>query len=137
VGGIERRRRKALKKYIFPYVAIILPLSFILFSCSNNEPPARLKSGLKAIEMAIYQYAEDTGELPTRLNDLFSQPTAFVNWQGPYIELTDEKHDRLKDPWGREYLFLKGSGCIAIGSFGEDGQPGGKPDHFIYVNTEH
>ena len=80
-------------------------------------------------------YADDTGEWPARLSDLYTQPTAFIDWRGPYLEISDSTRRAIQDPWKREYIFLKGSGYLAVGSFGEDGRPGGKPDHFVFIRT--
>jgi hypothetical protein len=43
-----------------------------------------------------------------------------ASWQGPYI-----KEQQTIDPWGREVVYREKGNSYQIGTFGEDGKPGG------------
>lgn len=70
----------------------------------------------------IESYQLDTGALPSRLDDLVTQPAGAGGWLGPYAKL-----DELKDPWGRaiEYRVPGEARPFDLVSRGRDGRAGG------------
>lgn len=70
----------------------------------------------------VQSYQMDTGNLPTSLNDLITQPGGASNWLGPYAKEAD-----LKDPWGTpiEYKVPGDNKPFDLVSLGADKQAGG------------
>ncbi|MEP3893192.1 MAG: type II secretion system major pseudopilin GspG [Litorimonas sp.] len=81
---------------------------------------------LTNIKGALQLYYLDVGQYPSEtdgLSGLLTQPTAASNWNGPYIDNSDD----IQDPWGRpiRYTFPTENGGFGLLSLGRDGQPGG------------
>ena len=90
---------------------------------------ARAKSDLAAIGLALDLYEMDVGQYPRTLAELVANdpPSSLseamrAQWNGPYL-----KKGLPKDPWGREYQFVRESQHqqdYDLYSLGTDGQPG-------------
>jgi general secretion pathway protein G len=80
------------------------------------------KSQIQTLAGKVENYQLDTGTLPSRLEDLVTQPGNAGGWLGPYA-----KPAELKDPWGHviEYRAPGESQPFDLISLGKDGQAGG------------
>ena len=80
------------------------------------------KSQVQTLAEKVQQYQNDTGTLPTTLDELVTQPGNAAGWLGPYA-----KPAELKDPWGHDFVYrAPGEGqAFDLVSLGADGQPGG------------
>ncbi len=80
------------------------------------------KSQVQTIAGKIENYQLDTGKLPTRLEDLVTQPGGSSGWLGPYA-----KEAELNDPWGHalEYRAPGEGQPFDLISLGKDGKAGG------------
>lgn len=80
------------------------------------------KSQLQTLAGKIENYQLDTGALPSRLDDLVTQPGNVAGWLGPYA-----KPAELKDPWGSdiEYRAPGQNQAFDLISLGADKQAGG------------
>ena len=80
------------------------------------------KSQVQTLGEKVQQFNDDTGSLPTALDDLVKQPPTASGWLGPYA-----KANELKDPWNHPYQYkVPGDGqAFDLISLGKDGQPGG------------
>lgn len=80
------------------------------------------KSQIQTLAGKVENYNLDTGVLPSRLEDLVTQPGGASGWLGPYA-----KEAELKDPWGHAIDYrAPGEGQpFDLVSLGKDGQPGG------------
>jgi general secretion pathway protein G len=78
------------------------------------------------IKNALQLFYIDVGRYPSTeegLGVLIAAPTAATGWKGPYLESAEG----LKDPWGRDYLYLEPetSETPSVRSLGQDGVKGG------------
>lgn len=80
------------------------------------------QSQVQILAGKIENYRLDTGHLPSRLEDLVTQPSGVSGWLGPYAKLPE-----FNDPWGRpvEYRVPGNAGAFDLISLGADGKPGG------------
>ncbi len=80
------------------------------------------QSQVQTLAGKIDNYHLDTGRLPSRLEDLATQPAGVSGWLGPYA-----KPSEFNDPWGRpiEYRVPGTGGAFDLLSLGADGKPGG------------
>ena len=80
------------------------------------------KSQIQTLAGKVENYQLDTGSLPSRLDDLVTQPGNANGWLGPYAKAAE-----LKDPWGHpiEYRAPGESQPFDLISLGKDGQVGG------------
>ena len=80
------------------------------------------KSQVQTIAGKIENYQLDTGKLPTKLEDLVTQPGGSSGWLGPYA-----KEAELNDPWGHalEYRAPGEGQPFDLISLGKDGREGG------------
>ena len=80
------------------------------------------KSQIQTLAGKVENYQLDTGTLPSRLEDLVTQPGNASGWLGPYA-----KPAELKDPWGHviEYRAPGEAQPFDLVSLGKDGQAGG------------
>ncbi|MEL1266142.1 type II secretion system major pseudopilin GspG [Pseudoxanthomonas putridarboris] len=81
------------------------------------------KSQIQTLAGKVENYQLDTGSLPSRLEDLVTQPGNASGWLGPYA-----KSAELKDPWGHDILYrVPGeAGPFDLSSLGKDGRVGGE-----------
>jgi len=80
------------------------------------------KSQIQTLAGKVENYQLDTGSLPSRLEDLVTQPGNANGWLGPYAKAAE-----LKDPWGHviEYRAPGEAQPFDLISLGKDGQVGG------------
>ncbi|MFT4247771.1 MAG: type II secretion system major pseudopilin GspG [Pseudomonas sp.] len=80
------------------------------------------KSQIQTLAGKVENYQLDTGKLPTKLDDLVTQPAGSSGWLGPYA-----KPAELNDPWGHpiEYRVPGEGQAYDLISLGKDGRPGG------------
>lgn len=80
------------------------------------------QSQVQTLSGKIENYHLDTGRLPSRLEDLTTQPSGVSGWLGPYAKVSE-----FNDPWGRaiEYRVPGTAGAFDLISLGADGKPGG------------
>jgi general secretion pathway protein G len=80
------------------------------------------KSQIQTLAGKVENYQLDTGALPSRLEDLVTQPGNAAGWLGPYA-----KPAELKDPWGHaiEYRAPGEGQPFDLVTLGKDGQAGG------------
>ncbi len=80
------------------------------------------KSQIQTLAGKVENYQLDTGSLPSKLDDLVTQPGNAAGWLGPYA-----KPAELKDPWGHaiEYRAPGDSRPFDLMTMGKDGQAGG------------
>lgn len=85
----------------------------------------KVAADVKAFSDAIILYNNDTGQYPGSLEDLIAGSAE--GWDGPYIKGGSRA---LLDPWKRPYIYQYGGGSgdypFDIGSYGQDGAPGGQ-----------
>lgn len=81
------------------------------------------KSQIQTLAGKVENYQLDTGSLPSKLEDLVTQPGNATGWLGPYA-----KEAELKDPWGHaiDYRAPGDNKPFDLISLGKDGQPGGE-----------
>jgi len=70
---------------------------------------------------SLSMYYSDCGKYPSSLDNLVTPDPSCPNWGSEPYEI--EKY--ITDPWGRRYIYNKGTDSIEIRSYGEDGVPGG------------
>ena len=78
---------------------------------------------LESLAAKVEQFRMDTGQLPSSLEALVTNPGA-SGWLGPYVR--DAKD--LNDPWGRPVQIRTpgANGEFELVSLGGDGRPGGE-----------
>lgn len=78
---------------------------------------------LESLAAKVEQYRMDTGQIPSSLDALVSNP-GVSGWLGPYVR----KAEDLQDPWKRAIQIRTpgANGEFELVSFGSDGQPGGE-----------
>lgn len=114
-----------LVELLLVLVILALIAGLVLPSIIGQAEGAKAKaasSQISRLSMAVESYYLDTGNTPSRLEDLVENPNGTAGWNGPYV-----KNQLLKDPWGREYQFESPGqhGEFDIYSLGADGQRGG------------
>jgi general secretion pathway protein G len=76
--------------------------------------------------LAIDLYETDTGDYPSGLGDLMTEPSGATGWKGPYLK------KKPLDPWGRGYVYKYPGSQNPDGydlfSTGRDGAEGGDDD---------
>jgi len=94
-----------------------------IFGGSDKAKYNLAKSQVQTLAQKVESYRDDTGELPSNLEDLVKAPGNASNWLGPYAKEAD-----LKDPWKHaiEYQVPGESGDFDVISYGADGKPGGE-----------
>lgn len=80
------------------------------------------KSQIQTLAGKVENFQLDTGKLPSKLDELVTQPAGSSGWLGPYA-----KPAELNDPWGHpiEYRVPGEGQPFALQSLGKDGRPGG------------
>lgn len=85
---------------------------------------ARLaETQLESLAAKVEQYRMDTGQVPSSLEALVTNPGA-GGWLGPYVRAAKD----LNDPWGRPIQIRTPgrNGDFELVSLGSDGKPGGE-----------
>ena len=78
---------------------------------------------LESLAAKVEQYRMDTGQMPSNLDALVTNP-GVGGWLGPYVRNAKD----LNDPWGRPLQIRTPgtNGEFELISLGSDGQPGGE-----------
>jgi len=133
---IKRRARRAGGFTLIEVLLVLIILVIIgslavnVFTGTQDKASVNAaKSNVSLIRGAIDRYRLDMNKYPTKLADLWEQPsdsTASDKWGGPYME-------QLKaDPWGNEYQYTaegkKNTNKYDFWSNGPDGQSGSEDD---------
>jgi general secretion pathway protein G len=75
---------------------------------------------MQTMGTAIQMYKTDTGQLPSSLSDLLSDP-GIAGWEGPYVD----KGKTPRDAWKREFFYVSpgrhNEGSYDLWSAGPDG----------------
>ena len=78
------------------------------------------------IALAVDLYEVDTGEYPSNLDELMTQPSGTTSWKGPYLK------KKPMDPWGHAYVYKypgeHNTNSYDLSSMGKDGAEGGNDD---------
>ena len=106
-------------------LALILGYAAFIWPCIRfARPPTTqdINIQLRKLAMAIDTYYIDTGNLPSKLDELLSGSNGTNGWDGPYI-----KDSELKDPWDQPFQFKSPGehGPYDIMSYGADRKSGG------------
>ena len=132
----NRRARRAIGFTLIEVLLVLIILVIIgslavnVFTGTQDKASINAaKSNVSLIRGAIDRYRLDMNKYPTKLADLWEQPsdsTASDKWGGPYME-------QLKaDPWGNEYQYTaegkKNTNKYDFWSNGPDGQSGSEDD---------
>ena len=134
---VTNRRARRAAGFTLIEVLLVLIILVIIGSLAVNvftgtQDKASInaaKSNVPLVRTAIDMYRLDMNKYPTKLADLWEQPsdsTASDKWSGPYME-------QLKpDPWGNEYQYTaegkKNANKYDFWSNGPDGQSGSEDD---------
>ena len=134
---VTNRRARRAGGFTLIEVLLVLIILVIIGSLAVNvftgtQDKASInaaKSNVSLLRGAIDRYRLDMNKYPTKLADLWEQPsdtTASDKWGGPYME-------QLKsDPWGNEYQYTaegkKNTNKYDFWSNGPDGQSGSEDD---------
>ena len=123
------QRGFTLVELLLVLVILALIAGLVLPGIIGKAESAKAKaasSQISRISMSVESFYLDTGNTPSSLNELVSEPSGVSGWNGPYI-----KNALLKDPWGQEYKYkVPGEhGDFDITSFGADRQQGGEDNN--------
>jgi len=115
-----------LVELLLVLVILALIAGLVLPGIIGKAESAKAKaasSQISRISMSVESYYLDTGNTPSSLDELVSEPSGLSGWNGPYI-----KNSLLKDPWGQPYRYrVPGEhGDFDIESYGADRQKGGE-----------
>jgi general secretion pathway protein G len=116
-----------LRNSILLIVGIVMVLIVTQFTSIGKLDPKQAHIQVQAILGRLLTsfgtFRKDCGRMPP-LESWKSEMTAqgnCRNWKGPYVQ---EK--QTIDPWGREVLYREKGNSYQIGTYGEDGEPGGE-----------
>ena len=120
------QRGFTLVELLLVLVILALIAGLVLPGIIGKAESAKAKaasSQISRISMSVESFYLDTGNTPSSLDELVSQPSGVTGWNGPYI-----KNSLLNDPWGQPYKFtVPGEhGDFDIVSLGSDRQQGGE-----------
>jgi general secretion pathway protein G len=120
------QRGFTLVELLLVLVILALIAGLVLPGIIGKAESAKAKaasSQISRISMSVESYYLDTGNTPSSLDELVSEPSGLSGWNGPYI-----KNSLLKDPWGQPYRYrVPGEhGDFDIESYGADRQKGGE-----------
>ncbi len=83
------------------------------------------RASISAISSAVEVFLLDTGRLPNSLDELITQPSGVVNWNGPYIR---GGAAALQDPWGTPFGLRRQGNEFQVISAGPSQQMGTDDD---------
>ena len=118
-----------LVELLLVLVILALIAGLVLPGIIGKAESAKAKaasSQISRISMSVESFYLDTGNIPSSLDELVSEPSGANGWNGPYI-----KNSLLKDPWGQPYKYtVPGQhGDFDIVSYGADKQQGGEKNN--------
>jgi general secretion pathway protein G len=93
-----------------------------VFKTGESAKRKQAELGVSKIASEVQAYYTDNGNLPSKIEDLFSKPASAANWR-PYLKLS-----QTKDPWGNPFVLKVASEYgdgFAVLSYAADGKEGG------------
>jgi general secretion pathway protein G len=105
-------------------IAAIMAFAASQIFGGKDQANVRLASTqLESLAAKVEQYRTDTGQVPSSLEALVTNPGA-NGWLGPYVRNAKD----LNDPWGRAVQIRTpgANGEFELVSLGSDGKPGGE-----------
>jgi general secretion pathway protein G len=125
-AGRQAARGFTLVELLLVLVILALIGGLVLPGIIGKAEGAKVKaagSQINRLAMAVESFYLDTGITPDNLEELVLESGNVDGWNGPYV-----KPSSLKDPWGREYVYVYPGehSDFDLFSLGADGQPGGE-----------
>lgn len=78
-----------------------------LFKLLGRGQKTVTQSTLKSVAAGIKQYQMDTGQYPTKLEDLVKKPENITGWDGPYAGKEDEASPTVpQDAWHQDLKYV-------------------------------
>lgn len=126
-------RRTRARQDGFSLIEVLLVLALIagigaliatnVFGAGEKAKVSEAKIAVRKISMAVDNYYIDTGNLPSKLDQLVSGSGGADGWDGPYARESD-----LIDPWDNPYQYKAPGdhGPYDIISLGSDKKSGGE-----------
>lgn len=141
---LKRSQHKGFTLLEIMIVVVILGIlaTMVVQNLADRPDEARVtvvKADLQSIESALILYKAKVGRYPTTeqgLEALIKKPQDLptgAQWSGPYFNKS------LKDPWGREYMYLspgEKNREYDLYSLGADGEIGGEGSNQDIGNWE-
>lgn len=93
-----------------------------VFSTGETAKIKQAKLGVNKVASEVQAFYTDSGNLPSKIEDLFQKPANAQNWR-VYL-----KESQSKDPWGNPFVLKVASEYgdgFAVLSLGADGKEGG------------
>jgi len=134
--GHGAQRGFTLVELLLVLVILALIAGLVLPGIIGKAESAKAKaasSQISRISMSVESFYLDTGNTPSSLDELVSEPSGVTGWNGPYI-----KNTLLNDPWGQEYNYkVPGEhGDFDIWSYGADRKQGGEGNNADITSWE-
>ncbi len=105
-------------------IAAIMAFAASQIFGGKDQANVRLtETQLESLAAKVEQYRMDTGQIPSSLDALVTNPGA-SGWLGPYVRKTED----LQDAWRRPIQIRTpgANGEFELVSLGSDGKPGGE-----------
>lgn len=105
-------------------IAAIMAFAASQIFGGKDQANVRLtETQLESLAAKVEQYRMDTGQIPSSLEALVTNPGA-SGWLGPYVRKTED----LQDAWRRPVQIRTpgANGEFELVSLGSDGKPGGE-----------
>lgn len=93
-----------------------------VFATGESAKIRQAKVGVNKVASEVQAFYTDSGNLPNKVQDLYTKPANAQNWR-PYL-----KESQANDPWGNPFVLKVGSEFgdgFAVISLGADGKEGG------------
>lgn len=124
--SVTRQSGFSLMEILIVVGIIALIMAFAasqIFSGADRANVRLTETQLESLAAKVEQYRMDTGQVPSSLDALVTNPGA-SGWLGPYVRKTED----LQDAWRRPIQIRTpgSSGEFEVVSLGSDGKPGGE-----------
>ncbi len=124
------RQAFTLMELLLVMAILVIMASMVTFAFLNIRQNAQSDlalSQIQTLENACTSYKLQVGRFPSKLDDLYTQPSGLTarQWRGPYLS------DPVPmDPWGNPYIYGadEANNRVFIRSAGPDGQQGTADD---------
>lgn len=130
---VRRDRRRSgftLMELLLVMAILVIMASMVTYAFLNIQQNAQSDAALSQIstlENACVSYKLQVGRFPSKLEDLYTQPSGLTKrqWRGPYLQ-----EPVPADPWGNPYSYGvdEANNRVFISSAGPDGQKGTADD---------